>query len=298
MVGPETNSRNRGQIILIGAITLAFIVLGIVVVFNGILYTEALSSGSSSQSASDASTVEYELTDSVGGIAHYENVEKTQDESTYKSEIADAIEDPNEFADQYQNTTANSRPVIADVSFSEVGESATIITEDVEDGEIEDIDSLVGHFELDLSPETDDGDITIVATSSEDSTEVTIEDTGDGFTVDSVDCDIKGESVRFDLVTGQSNLQFEDECASEEIEDFEDEISIIDSDKSYEEIQFQEQENIEGSFELVLKGNKVADMDNFPGNAHYGAWSVDVDVTYESHDVSYERTQTINVYGD
>ncbi|QLG50540.1 hypothetical protein [Natrinema halophilum] len=58
--------RERAQVILIGAIALAFIILGIVVVFNGVLYTETLSSGSASQSASNADVVEHEVEQSIG----------------------------------------------------------------------------------------------------------------------------------------------------------------------------------------------------------------------------------------
>lgn len=63
-----TDDRSRGQVILIGAITLAFIILGIVVVFNGVLYTETLSSGSSSQSATDATVTELEIEQGVSCI--------------------------------------------------------------------------------------------------------------------------------------------------------------------------------------------------------------------------------------
>ncbi|QLK25457.1 hypothetical protein HYG81_15415 [Natrinema zhouii] len=63
-----TDDRSRGQVILIGAITLAFIILGIVVVFNGVLYTETLSSGSSGQSAADATVTELEIEQGIACV--------------------------------------------------------------------------------------------------------------------------------------------------------------------------------------------------------------------------------------
>ena len=52
---------DRGQLVLIGAITLAFILLGIVVVFNGVQYTETINTGDAGQSAEDVRLSESEL---------------------------------------------------------------------------------------------------------------------------------------------------------------------------------------------------------------------------------------------
>ncbi|TYL37690.1 hypothetical protein CV102_15240 [Natronococcus pandeyae] len=299
MVGTETNSRDRGQIILIGAITLAFIILGIVVVFNGILYTEALSSGSSSQIATDVSTVEYELADGVGGIAHYENVEgngKSLDD--YEVNLTRYIDDPGGFDDQYRNSTANSRPVATNVSFNETVKDATVVTEDVEDGEIEDINSSIGHFELNLTPTTDK-ELAISAMPEDgDTTTVTITSDEDTFSVDGSNCDINGDQARFDLVAGDVDLRVEDNCDAEEVEYLEDNLSIIDRDKSYETIEISDEEDpTEGTFELVVKGDEELDPQGLIEETYYGAWSVTVDVAYDSHDASYERTQRISVYG-
>jgi hypothetical protein len=68
MVDAEPTSRDRGQLVIIGALALAFIVLGIVVVFNGILYTEGLPSGTTSQSATTAETTDAEIEQGVGCV--------------------------------------------------------------------------------------------------------------------------------------------------------------------------------------------------------------------------------------
>ncbi|OLZ41359.1 hypothetical protein A6E15_10325 [Natrinema saccharevitans] len=91
----------RGQIILIGAISLAFIILGIVVVFNGVLYTETLSSGPVSQSGPDATVTDLEIERGVScALAKGGNG---------KSNVS-------AFNDAYRNMTGESRPVAVNVS--------------------------------------------------------------------------------------------------------------------------------------------------------------------------------------
>ncbi|MFP8955226.1 hypothetical protein ACLI4Y_00745 [Natrialbaceae archaeon A-CW3] len=65
---PDDN-RDRGQLVLIAAITIAFILLGVVVVFNGVLYTQTLSSSASTQTMSDADRTMLEVTDGVCAVS-------------------------------------------------------------------------------------------------------------------------------------------------------------------------------------------------------------------------------------
>ena len=100
---PGTDRADRGQVILIGAIALAFIILGVVVVFNGVIYTETLSSGDTGQSASTAETTELEIKQGIGCILENNDpVDNSQD---------DIIE----FKNTYRNATAESRPAVVDI---------------------------------------------------------------------------------------------------------------------------------------------------------------------------------------
>ncbi|MFC4543710.1 hypothetical protein ACFO5R_17425 [Halosolutus amylolyticus] len=109
-----TNSRDsdtvqdRGQLILIGAITLAFIVLGVVVVFNGVLFTETLSSSATSQTASDAATTDAEVQQGLGCLIEDAN-SNHNDTSNLGTAVNDSVED---FADLYRDSTANSKPAV------------------------------------------------------------------------------------------------------------------------------------------------------------------------------------------
>lgn len=53
--------RDRGQLVLIGAISIAFILLGVVVVFNGVQYTETVNNGAAGNDLSEVQTIESEL---------------------------------------------------------------------------------------------------------------------------------------------------------------------------------------------------------------------------------------------
>lgn len=111
-----TDRRNRGQVILVGAISLAFIILGIVVVFNGVLYTETLSSGPASQTGPEAAVTALEIERGVGcALAEGGNVE----------------ENISAFNDAYRNATAGSTPVAVDIETIDTDTSTTPSTAEV-----------------------------------------------------------------------------------------------------------------------------------------------------------------------
>ena len=95
--------RDRGQLVLIGAITLAFILLGIVVVFNGVQYTETINTGDAGQSAEDVRLTESEL---VGIVSEVE--ENGLDEDELETVF-----------DYYANSTAEQRPVAISVTYED-----------------------------------------------------------------------------------------------------------------------------------------------------------------------------------
>ncbi|MFP9190371.1 DUF7261 family protein [Natronosalvus vescus] len=67
--GDHAGGHDRGQLVLIAAITIAFILLGVVVVFNGVLYTQTLSSSASTQTVSDTDRTMLEVTDGVCAVS-------------------------------------------------------------------------------------------------------------------------------------------------------------------------------------------------------------------------------------
>ena len=117
----DRRAHDRGQLLLIGAITVAFIILGLVVIFNGVLFTETLSTGTSSQSGSDAQTTETEIRHGIGCLI--EEVEEPEDD------LEDEVN--NEFSRLYQNSTAESRPAIATISDADFNSSTDAVTVNV-----------------------------------------------------------------------------------------------------------------------------------------------------------------------
>lgn len=106
---PERSSgsdgRDRGQVILIGAITLAFIIIGVVVIYNGVLYTETLSSADTGQSADVVETTEREIEQGIGCILASEEIDDEDREDEIKA-----------FADLYRNSTAESSPAVVTIT--------------------------------------------------------------------------------------------------------------------------------------------------------------------------------------
>ncbi|WP_246999991.1 hypothetical protein [Halosolutus gelatinilyticus] len=286
----RTDGHDRGQLILIGAITLAFIILGVVVVFNGVLYTETLSSTATNQGASDDTTIEAEIEGGIGGIARYGNLAwEADDRSGYENELEDVIEDDGGFAEQYLNATANNRPVVTTVGGATVREDASAITDaEIGGSNVELVGSeRVGHFALELS-QGGGGEVTI----DTESDSVTIRDDGGTFNVTGLNsCQIHGDEVRIDLVTGDVNASTDGDCG----------LDLIDYEATYDTITVTERlGGVDGRYSLVAKGTDTVDLSAMPtvSEQHAGAWTVEIEIERDSNDLSYQKTHEFDVYGD
>ncbi|AHG00821.1 hypothetical protein HALLA_09350 [Halostagnicola larsenii XH-48] len=110
-------SRDRGQVLLVGAIAIAFVLLALVAVFNGVVYTETASSNAASHERAPAESTTHGLVD---GVEHL--VTSAWDEET--ESFDDGLEgEIDEYVEQYQRTTATSERVV-------VSAEATVIEND------------------------------------------------------------------------------------------------------------------------------------------------------------------------
>ena len=284
MVTP-TARRDRGQVILIGAITLAFILLGIVVVFNGVLYTETLSSSATSQSTADADMTMDGVERNLVEIAHRGNMNGNW---SSRSDFVDEINSSG-FADQYRNTTANSRAAMVNVSVNSVKEGDAVFRNETT-GNITPIsESGIEHFSIELNASKTDN-LTIESNrTSGGSDNITIESENNNKFKISDDsgnppCTVDNRIVRFDLVDGTTNISPVTSC----------ELSIIERDEPYSEVVFING-STGGKYDIVTK-KKIS----YPSSSEYsGVWRFDATITYESNQVSYERKDApIKVYGD
>ncbi|WP_049925989.1 DUF7261 family protein [Halopiger goleimassiliensis] len=276
----NSDHRSRGQVILVGAVALAFIILGIVVVFNGVLYTETISSSSTSQGASHAELAEVELEKGVAQLGHGVNVHEGGDENA----LADAIENGDGFNDLYRTTTANGRSAVTDVSDVDVVRTAGTVLSDIDPADQDRINfhnrAYIGHFSFEIEG-SDDGEIQIGTGLGET---VTIDTYGSTLEIetDAGDrCSVEAEEAVFDLVSGAVDAQTD--CTSSDL-------SIIDPEQDYTEVRF-DRDRI-GSYDIVA----TEDTNNV--NSGDGIWAVSVDVTYDSNRVSYqEADREIEIYG-
>ncbi|ELY73599.1 hypothetical protein C488_12383 [Natrinema pellirubrum DSM 15624] len=275
--------------ILIGAITLAFIILGLVVVVNSVLLTETLSSEDSGRSGSDAATVEYDIEQGIAGIAHRGNLRWGNDTpSDYNEKLRAVVEDGNGFRRQYQNVTGNSRPVIVDISVDGVPEDQQAKAksdEPIPNGTVNNgSDSKVGHLSLNLQYDGTGDNVTVYrnGTGSE-SIEITgasLPD-GDGFNITDEDgeiCTVRNERAEIDLVTGAVNATVDGSCDRQFIDPDVPTSPRIEGDTNM------------GTYDIVTRADLSDGSD--------AAWAVDVTVTYDSSDVSYERPYRVFLYGD
>ncbi|EMA42940.1 hypothetical protein [Halobiforma nitratireducens] len=291
--GSEGIAGDRAQLILIGALALAFIILGVVVVFNGVLYTETISSGSSGQAASEATVTEHEINTGIAGLAHRTNTDNELDDATqFEAEL-----DVEAFTASYLETTANSQPAATGVEFVRVTESANVVTADADGVAGERIATAgshtdphrIGHLSFELEHTGAGGEITVSVDDTEGTEEeIVIEETENGFEIDgdgtcSVDVDT-GEPVWIDLVSGTVGPS-PDDCL--------DPTWIIPPEEYVVEVD-REEEGIEGTLELVTKGDE--DDVGPEADRDYGAWSIEVQVTYTSETTYFSRTQPVSIY--
>ena len=265
-------SRDRGQLILIGAFALAFILLGVVVVYNGVLFTETISSSSTGQSASHAELADEEVEQGIQGVIQRENLEDPEDRNFIK-----AIKN---YDSDYLNATTEGRPVVTSVRYVDTVREANSEKESLPETDqrlASPNNGSIGHFVLIVEDVKDDQNVVF---EDDEDTIVEIDDDNGEWVLtnrDNEECRVSGvgdRTVWIDLSTGTVN-------ASSTCDE-----PFVTRDDEFANISIDGAEHINGSYELVYKGD---------GD---GAWTVTVSYTYESNDVTVEKEREIDVYGD
>lgn len=115
MVGLDEEP-SRAQIVLVGALAIAFIVLGIVVVFNTSLYAENVDSTGTVSSVNQAEQVRHAGGQSVAGLAYRVN----EGNFTNESELATTMnENASNLSAVWQSLYARSQPTVVNASLDE-----------------------------------------------------------------------------------------------------------------------------------------------------------------------------------
>jgi len=263
-----TDDHSRGQVILIGAIALAFIILGIVVVFNGVLYSETISSSSTSQATADAELTEHELETALIDMS---DQQEEWTESEFETNVT-------EFVTLYQQTKATSRATSVDVALEEddviIGNGS-----ELEDRKIDPGGSFnATYLEFNLKNASDGDTVDIVANATEDDyANITIEGGDTTYELEDEDnneCTINAQELWIDLKTGTTR-------AGQDCSD----LTLIEPDEEYYYIDI-EVDGLDGSYAYAHD-----DIDSGE------VLAVDLEYTYESNDVSISDDRLIRIYG-
>ncbi|WP_254767771.1 DUF7261 family protein [Salinilacihabitans rarus] len=259
-----SETRDRGQLILVAAISIAFIILGLVVVFNGVLYTETVSSSGTSGSVTDAETVEYEIEQGVRGLVQQQN-------------LAGDPPDSDEFESTYRSSINDEKPAIVAIERVDGVQEAAFESGSISPGDVANSEQ-VGQFRVKMNLDNSDpGDRLGLEI---DSDTVDIEYTGTELAVTGdVSCtiDTSGQDdVWVDFTSGAVGAKTQGSC----------EFDLIDSTDTTTTITVTSSTDIDGEYELITK------------NSGSRTWTAEVEYTYDSADVSIERTIEVDVYGD
>lgn len=119
MVGLDDDP-SRAQIVLVGALAIAFIILGIVVVFNTSLYAENVDSTGTVSSVNQAEQVRHAGGQSVADLAYYVNEGNYSSETGGSNPVSGGLENRTEnLSLVWQSLYAQAQPTVVNVSLDE-----------------------------------------------------------------------------------------------------------------------------------------------------------------------------------
>lgn len=162
-------SAGRGQLILVGAIAMALIVIGLVLVINTALFTDVVGSEGTVEGAKGAGVASEEIEDSVGQVVHEENLEETNpNDNTIRGNVEDELEPT------LLNSSLDGSGAYLNVEYDGTNDDGTYIYQTtttsfpsswtVPGG----ITTDVGYFDLGI--ETDTGDVTVQVEGADSNT--------------------------------------------------------------------------------------------------------------------------------
>lgn len=155
--GPTSLADDRGQLILVGAIAMALIVIGLVLVINTALFTDVVGSEGTVEGAKGAGVASEEIEDSVGQVVHEENVDGSRATTVEWSDVRGTTE--GNLTDLLLNTSLDGQGAYLDVTLGADRKPGQFVYQDgdtpfstasVPRGPSD--RTAVGHFELGVLP--------------------------------------------------------------------------------------------------------------------------------------------------
>ncbi|WP_162991575.1 DUF7261 family protein [Halostella salina] len=297
---------DRAQLVLVGSIAIAFIVLGLVVVFNTVLFTESIATRGPVSEVEDADEFQRQVTDEVPELIRA--VENGTDGNTeFVGDVDENVSTT--YSRLLAETYAETGPTYVDVEFDE-GESrfGTHVVQDSgaeysskEGSDWTAVDSYdVQNFTMEVSMSevstagtdfalvlSDGGSPTRVEMWKDGSGELVVNQTDDGM---DPTCSVSGGgTIRMNVSTGTVDGT---PC-----------FDGLDTLSAPYEIDFENGDQAGGDYSFsVPKRMSSSDLDPYHGRdgssspyAVYYVHEANLDLTYESGGVSYESNQTVTV---
>lgn len=334
MVGNLVAERGeRAQLILVGAIALAFLIFGIVVVFNSAIYSQTAGQDGTVERVGEPAVVEAEVEEGVRSVVRAVNADRNTtvkrndaNESTNGSEggnetengtngtvsqsenTSETVERVNgnltTFDGYYRNVTATSRPVLANVTLS-ANESnvGTIVHQrdfaDLTGNESRSVLNETGEphdmawFEFTLNTSEFEG--LTVELGTQDDVEFARNDENVTVSIGSNECELEpATGIGENSTVTVDLLNGETDAITDE--DCLDGLDLVSSEVEW--ISFANGTDAIGTFELVVGANP--ENEEIDSEFAFGpaVLSVKADLAYESDELTYVRETEIDVYGD
>nr|WP_276253766.1 hypothetical protein [Halovivax sp. TS33] len=230
---------------------------------------------------------ELEMARGVRGVAQEVNLDSSPDLDGVNSTLETNSE---AFVRQYGNATAERRPAVVNLSAIGANESARAINSNtIDDNILGSGPREIGHFSLELeSGSVDEVEITATDSSGSDTISVRRENDELVITPDgSSDCRFEhnGDPIVFDFTDDTIIGATIPDCS----------IKLIEPTNNYTDISINDHGDADGGYELVARGNTNIGGDR---SGHPAAWTVDLEYTYDTSELSVEREFEVDVYGD
>jgi len=124
-------ARDRGQLVLVGAVAIAFVLVGLVVLFNGVVFTENVGSEGAVVDAKGSGSTAYTIERGVSSAAHTVHMNnKYEDSASGETRLENDLEESaEEFNTWNRLQEGETRGVVTNVSFEGVTGHGTRIVQ-------------------------------------------------------------------------------------------------------------------------------------------------------------------------
>ena len=300
---------DRGQLILVGAVAIALVLLGLVLVVNTALFTQVVGSEGTVETAKDGGITGHEVGETIASVASSRNVEYGQTASN-KSGIVD-LEAIADLEPIFQNRTVDSGGAFVSVDYDRMVEEGTLVAQN-QTGEFTDANGVPTWQPVPLSNPGDVGGIFMTI-------DYAASGTGDPFTVyvDAVGGPNRsititpqtGDQIDITTSTGTtcsnvpvtSNTVRIDVTQGHVLEDRECQFDLFAGTQPDYTVTFSNGDEVSGTYQLVtdsdLMGALVFDSDDDQPTPTEAIWSFEYSYSYRTTSTTVEtESRVIDVY--